>query len=48
MQGYLDRNPIKPEYARRANQIYEAIKTGSGKRIEEYVNVPTSASGFTL
>ena len=48
MQGYLARNPIEPEYARRANQIYEAIKTKSGKTIEEYVNVPTSASGFTL
>ncbi|MGL6343559.1 MAG: ATP-binding protein, partial [Waterburya sp.] len=48
MQGYLDRNPTKPEYARRANQIYEAIKTASGKTIEKYVNVPTSASGFTL
>ncbi len=48
MQGYLARNPIEPEYARRANQIYEAIKTGNGKTIEDYVNVPTSASGFTL
>ena len=48
MQGYLARNPIKPQYARRANQIYGAIKTKSGKTIEEYVNVPTSASGFTL
>ena len=48
MQGYLARNPIKPQYARRANQIYEAVKTGSGKTIENYVDVPTSASGFTL
>ncbi|MDJ0742538.1 MAG: ATP-binding protein [Xenococcaceae cyanobacterium MO_167.B27] len=47
-QGYIARNILQPQYARRANQIYEAIKTGSGKTIENYVDVPTSASGFTL
>ena len=48
MQGYIARNILRPQYARRAHQIYEAIKTGSGKTIENYVDVPTSASGFTL
>ncbi len=53
MQGYLNRNPKKPEYANRANQIYEAIKNSGGKQLEDYVTKssiakPTSASGVTL
>ena len=48
MQGYIARNILQPQYARRANQIYEAIKTKSGKTIENHVDVPTSASGFTF
>ncbi|WP_414587907.1 ATP-binding protein [Scytonema sp. PCC 10023] len=48
MQGYLARNILKPEYARRSRQIYEAIDDGGGKKLEDYVNIPTSASGLTL
>lgn len=48
MQGYLARNILKPEYARRARQIYEAITDEGGKTLENYVDVPTSASGLTL
>lgn len=48
MQGYLARNILKPEYARRSRQIYAAIKDGGGKTLENYVCVPTSASGLTL
>lgn len=52
MQGYLDRNPKKPEYANRANQIYQAVKNSGDKQLEDYVTPsvtrPTSASGITL
>ncbi|MHC5724691.1 MAG: ATP-binding protein, partial [Nostoc sp.] len=48
MQGYIARNILKPEYARRSRQIYDAIKDGGGKTLENYVYVPTSASGLTL
>ncbi len=48
MQGYIARNILKPQYARRANQIYKAIEGKAGKKIEDYVDVPTSASGFTF
>lgn len=50
MQGYLARNISKPEFARQSRQIYEAIKAGDGRNIENHVNVPTStsASGLTL
>ena len=48
MQGYIARNILKPQYARRANQIYQAIQGKGGKTIENYVDVPTSASGFTF
>ena len=47
-QGYIARNILQPQYARRANQIYQAIENKGGKTIENYVDVPTSASGFTL
>lgn len=47
-QGYIARNIVQPQYARRANQIYQAIQNKGGKTIENYVDVPTSASGFTL
>ena len=47
-QGYIARNILQPQYARRANQIYQAIQNKAGKTIENYVDVPTSASGFTL
>lgn len=48
MEGYLGRNPLNPEYARRSNQIYQAIQAGDGKNLENYVNIPTSASSLTL
>lgn len=48
MTGYLARNILKPEYARRSRQIYDAIKDGGGRNLEAYVNLPTSASGLTL
>lgn len=48
MTGYLARNILKPEYASRSRQIYNAIKDGGGKNLENYVNLPTSASGLTL
>ena len=47
-QGHIARNILQPQYARRANQIYQAIQNKGGKTIENYVDVPTSASGFTL
>ena len=47
-QGYIARNILQPQYARRANQIYQAIQNKGGKTIENYVDIPTSASGFTL
>ncbi|MEJ1934884.1 AAA family ATPase [Nostoc sp. NIES-2111] len=48
MSGYLARNILKPEYASRSRQIYNAIKDGGGKNLENYINLPTSASGLTL
>lgn len=48
MNGYLARNILKPEYARRSRQIYAAITAGGGRNLEEYVDIPTSASGLTL
>lgn len=48
MQGYIARNILKPQYARRANQIYQAIQAKGGKTLENHVDVPTSASGFTF
>ena len=48
MEGYLGRNPLNPEYARRSRQIYQAIEAGDGKNLENYVSVPTSASSLTL
>jgi len=48
MTGYLSRNLLKPEYANRSRQIYNAIGNGGGKNLENYVNLPTSASGLTL
>jgi signal recognition particle GTPase len=48
IEGYLGRNPLNPEYARRSRQIYQAIEAGDGKNLENYVSVPTSASSLTL
>ena len=48
MEGYLGRNPLNPEYARRSRQIYQAIEARDGKNLENYVSVPTSASSLTL
>lgn len=48
MEGYLGRNLLEPGYARRSHQIYDAIKAEDGKNLEDYVNVPTSASSLTL
>jgi hypothetical protein len=48
MEGYLGRNLLNPQYARRSRQIYQAIEAGDGKNLENYVSVPTSASSLTL
>ena len=48
MKGYLGRNLLKPDYARRSRQIYKAIEAGDGNNLENYVDVPTSASSLTL
>ena len=54
MQSYIARNILKPEYARRANQIYQAIQNKGGKTLENFVlenkqgKKSTSASGFTF
>jgi hypothetical protein len=48
MNGYIGRNPLKSGYALRSRQIYEAVKGGGGKTLEDYVDVPTSASGLTI
>jgi len=48
MQGYLGRNPLKPGYAQRSRQIYEALKTKGIKNLEDCVTVPSSASSLTL
>lgn len=48
-QGYLARNPIRPEYAARLRQIHKAIKQGGGKyQLTNHVSAQTSASGFTV
>jgi hypothetical protein len=47
-RGYLARNPFKPVFALRSQQIYEAIQNSSGKNLERYIIQPTSASGLTL
>jgi hypothetical protein len=47
-RGYLARNPLKPTFALRSRQIYEAIENSGGRKLEGYVNQPTSASGMTL
>lgn len=48
VEGYLGRNLLEPGYACRSHQIYDAIRAGDGKNLEDYVNVPTSASSLTL
>ena len=48
MEGYLGRNPLEPEYARRSRQIYNAVEARGGKNLENYVDIPTSASSLTL
>jgi hypothetical protein len=51
MSGYISRNPLLPEYARRSRQIYEAIQAKDGHHLEDYVSVittPTTASGLTI
>jgi len=48
MQGYLGRNLLEPGYAQRSRQIYEALETKNGKKLEDYVTVPSSASSLTL
>ena len=52
-QGYIDRNILKPQYARRANQIYQAIQNKDGKNLENYIEnkkeqKKISASGMTI
>ena len=48
MSGYISRNPVQPEYARRSRQIYSSIKAKDGHNLENYVTVPTTASGLTI
>lgn len=48
MQGYLGRNLLEPAYAQRSRQIYEALESKDGKKLEDYVTVPSSASSLTL
>ena len=48
MSGYISRNPVQPEYARRSRQIYGSIKAKDGHNLENYVTVPTTASGLTI
>ncbi|MBD2077005.1 ATP-binding protein [Phormidium sp. FACHB-592] len=46
--GYLGRNPIRPEYAQRAIQLYTALSSKGGKYIENFVKAPLSAPSITL
>ena len=48
MSGYIARNPLQPEYARRSRQIYGSIQAKDGHNLENYVTVPTTASGLTI
>ena len=48
MQGYLGRNPLRPEYALRSRQIYQAVQAGGGLHLDDYVDVPANASGLTI
>ena len=48
MSGYISRNPVQPEYARRSRQIYSSIKAKDGHNLENYVTVPTTASRLTI
>ncbi|MEC4986111.1 MAG: ATP-binding protein [Oscillatoria sp. PMC 1068.18] len=48
MSGYIARNPLQPEYARRSRQIYGSIQAKDGHNLEQYVTVPTTASGLTI
>ncbi|ACK67892.1 Tn7-like transposition protein C [Rippkaea orientalis PCC 8801] len=48
MSGYISRNPLQPEYARRSRQIYGSIQAKDGHNLEQYVTVPTTASGLTI
>lgn len=48
MSGYISRNPVQPEYARRSRQIYSSIKAKDGHNLDNYVTVPTTASGLTI
>jgi hypothetical protein len=50
-QGYLARNPIRPEYAARLRQINRAMRQTGNDTLEylsQYVSTPSSASGFTI
>ena len=51
MSGYIGRNPIKPEYARKSREIYDSIEAKDGHNLENYVTIiptPTTASGLTI
>ncbi|ACK70746.1 Tn7-like transposition protein C [Gloeothece citriformis PCC 7424] len=51
MSGYISRNPLQPEYARRSRQIYNSIQAKDGQNLENYVTVSTAlttASGLTI
>jgi hypothetical protein len=48
MGGYLLRNPQKPEYNRRSNEIYSCIQAQDGHHLEDYINTKASAAGATI
>ena len=51
MSGYIGRNIIQPEYAKRSIEIYDSIKAKDGHHLEDYVTTrpaPTTASGLTI
>lgn len=49
MRGYVSRNPLHREYAKRSTEIYKAIVAKDGRNLENYVSaVSKSASGLTI
>ncbi|MFN6475206.1 ATP-binding protein [Nostoc sp. DedQUE07] len=48
MRGYLHRNPLVSEYAKRSREINEAVQDGDGRNILKYISLRISASALTL
>jgi len=46
-QGYVNRNPIKPEYAQRLRQCGEAVRQKS-LNTDDFRSIRSTASGFTV